>query len=496
MFILFVAMQCDAHCSEYTSCLKSSCSVETCDNLMVQAKDQHMCAQDTCVEGCQLKGCPEDYIYLNQSYTECVPASVCKPTCLVLNGVTYYEGEIIETDTCHTCRCNRGKKTCTGVPCSTTTTLAPTTPTTYIPKTARPYKDSEDVCKSGWSEWLNQDSLNIDGYSNANTKYNKPNLKDGDEEPLPSEMLLRNLKSSASCAQEFMRKIECRTVEGHLTPKETGEDVECSLERGLRGIGECHDFEIRVYCDCGDEIEVVTLPTGFGNLIEQTTKPYAVTNKWTVSTKRPQNTTKVTLGTTRSPFVPTKEPQIFTQAPSNSVHQKCDPSIPHVEYPGDCYKFLHCLPSTDGSWKFAENTCGPTMMFNPAAMICDWIASVKAMKPECGLEKVVHSTTQPLVETATIKIPPRCPAGQTWSECAIPCGSSCHYHEGFLRKLGVCNSGSRNCEPGCVDVGTVDCHGGQIRRDEKTCVDVADCTCMSHSGKLAKVGLFLKHQPS
>lgn len=478
-----LAMQCDVHCSEYTPCLRSSCPVETCENLLVQAKEQQMCAQDTCVEGCQLKGCPEGQLYLNQSYSECVPASVCKPTCLVLNTITYYEGDIIETDACHTCRCNRGKKTCTGVPCTTTTTAAPTT-TTAVPHTARPYKDSEDLCKSGWSEWINQDSLYTTDYMTAIKDYEKYDLKSGDDEPLPSEMLLRNLKSSASCGQEYMRKIECRTVGGHLTPKETGEDVECSLERGLRGIGECHDYEIRVYCDCGDLFDVVTLPTGFAQLIEvKPTQPFVVTQKWTVPTKQP--ITKST--TTKAPVTTTTESFPTSRAPWNSVAQTCNPSVPHVEYPGDCYKFLHCKPSSGGSWKFAEKTCGPSMMFNPAAMVCDWIATVKAMKPECGFERVEQGTQAPIIEATTVGVPPLCPDGKIWSKCALPCGSSCHHYGGYLRKLGICHSGSHNCEPGCVDIGTVECLKGQIRRDGKSCVELADCTCMSHSGKIAKV---------
>lgn len=440
-----------------------------------------MCAQDTCVEGCQLKGCPEGQIYLNQTYSECVPASICKPTCLVLDGVTYYEGEIMESDTCHTCRCNRGKKTCTGVPCTTTTEAPTTSTTTSSPITARPYKDSEDVCKSGWSEWLNQDSLNPTGYTASGTKYGNNNLKDGDEEPLPTEMLLRNLKSSASCSQEFMRKIECRTVGGHLTPKETGEDVECSLERGLRGIGECHDFEIRVYCDCGDEFEVVTLPT---RLDLKPTERYMATDKWT---KLHINVTKAPVETTKAPttlFLTTTE-----VSPRYRVHQKCNPTVPHVEYLGDCYKFLHCLPDSDGSLKFAEKTCGPTMMFNPVAMVCDWIESVKAMKPECGLQKIEQSitTTTTSTTTTTTNPPRRCPDGQIWSECAIPCGNSCHYYGGNLRKMGICTTASHNCKPGCVDAETSNCKQGQLRRDAKTCVDLADCTCMSHNGKLAKV---------
>ena len=51
-----------------------------------------------------------------------------------------------------------------------------------------------------------------------------------------------------------MTKIECRTVGDHKTPKETGHNVECSLENGLicsEIEKPCPDFEIRVYCECG-----------------------------------------------------------------------------------------------------------------------------------------------------------------------------------------------------------------------------------------------------
>jgi von Willebrand factor len=53
-----------------------------------------------------------------------------------------------------------------------------------------------------------------------------------------------------------MVDIECRTVKTHIPAKDTGLDVECSLERGLvckssmKGKA-CQDFEIRVRCECG-----------------------------------------------------------------------------------------------------------------------------------------------------------------------------------------------------------------------------------------------------
>lgn len=109
-------MQCDPTCSTYSPCI-SSCPVDTCDNIL-QNKEDRMCKEDTCVEGCQLKKCEEGYVYSNISFSECVPKASCRPICMTLKGITYYEGDIISTDNCHTCTCSRGKKMCTGVPCS------------------------------------------------------------------------------------------------------------------------------------------------------------------------------------------------------------------------------------------------------------------------------------------------------------------------------------------------------------------------------------------
>lgn len=53
-----------------------------------------------------------------------------------------------------------------------------------------------------------------------------------------------------------MVEIRCRSVKGHLTPKETGLDVECSLEHGLYCQSQpnhlCIDFEISVLCQCSE----------------------------------------------------------------------------------------------------------------------------------------------------------------------------------------------------------------------------------------------------
>lgn len=113
---LFKAMQCDPTCSNYHPCI-SPCPADTCDNLM-HPKNQRLCNTDVCVEGCKLKDCPEGSVYSNSSYSECVPKSLCKPVCLEENGVTFYENDIIVSDSCHSCKCSRGSKVCVGAPCS------------------------------------------------------------------------------------------------------------------------------------------------------------------------------------------------------------------------------------------------------------------------------------------------------------------------------------------------------------------------------------------
>lgn len=79
-----------------------------------------MCKEDTCIEGCEISKCQEGYVYSNNSYLECVPKSTCRPVCMMENDKTYFEGDIISSDKCHSCVCSRGKKVCTGVPCVTT----------------------------------------------------------------------------------------------------------------------------------------------------------------------------------------------------------------------------------------------------------------------------------------------------------------------------------------------------------------------------------------
>lgn len=117
--MIISAIQCDENCAKYSPCV-STCPIETCENLLVQSPMNKLCKEDVCIEGCQPKLCPHDHVFLNSSLSECVPRNVCKPVCLQIDDVTYFEGDLIEEDACHTCFCSRGKKSCKGSPCTTT----------------------------------------------------------------------------------------------------------------------------------------------------------------------------------------------------------------------------------------------------------------------------------------------------------------------------------------------------------------------------------------
>lgn len=361
-FYVISAMQCDPHCSEYKPCI-SACGVETCDNLLDQGKDDKLCAEDTCVEGCHIKPCPAGQIYLNDSYTDCVPKSVCKPICLSANGVDYYEGDVIKSDNCQTCHCSKGKQICIGVACTATSILPYHAPVIPVMN-----QDASVNCKPGWSEWINQERMSDVQKSKNLTKWD-------DVEPLPNAFMLKNYKNSAFCDADYMTEIDCRSVDSHLHPKVIGEDAECSLEKGLMCLGQCHDYEIRVFCNCNEDIEVFTIHS-----LDHTSPRYT------------------------EPIYRSKLIELTTPTPIVSHDSICNPAIQHVEKPGSCHEFYHCTMNTSGVWTFVEKTCGNDMMFNPQAMVCDHIDSVKRIKPECG--PIQKPTVKPIVQTQqpTVKL--------------------------------------------------------------------------------------------
>lgn len=80
--ISYTAMQCDPHCSDYKACTPA-CAVETCDNFLDQGIAERMCNRENCLEGCHIKPCEDGFIYLNDTYRDCVPKADCKPVCMV-----------------------------------------------------------------------------------------------------------------------------------------------------------------------------------------------------------------------------------------------------------------------------------------------------------------------------------------------------------------------------------------------------------------------------
>ncbi|XP_022121224.2 hemocytin [Pieris rapae] len=411
-------MQCDEECSNYNECI-SACPPETCDNTLDYAEIKAVCEQETCVEGCKAnKTCPEGTVYSNSSLKECVPRSKCKPVCMTLpDGTEILEGEVIEQDTCHTCRCSKKVRVCTGQPCSTeATTPEPTSPPETTPH------DEAFRCSDGWSEWINRGPSEIGPTGES---------KDVEPLPLPKEFL----SGTPMCKRDNMTKIECRTVGDHKSPKETGLNVECSLEKGLvcsEREKTCPDFEIRVFCQCEE------------------------------------------------------------------IFQCLDSTHPNHPHPTDCGKFYECIPNPGMPQPHAVlKDCPPGLMYHSTLMVCDWPAAVIADRPECGEETTVPSTkiaTEPTTvrttqaTSSTESTTSICPPGQVYKECAYPCDKLCDHFKRALQDKGQCFIGEK-CISGCVDqsVDNMKCEFGSLWRDEKTCVPVKDCTCQ-YEGKIIKPG--------
>ncbi|XP_026330001.1 hemocytin [Hyposmocoma kahamanoa] len=298
-------MQCDEDSWHYDSCV-SACPMETCDNTLYYPEIKTLCQYDACVEGCKPKvTCPEGFVYKDANFTDCVPRTTCRSICMTLpDGKEILEGEVVEEDDCHTCHCFKKQKICSGKPCATT---HPTVELLYT--TPPPLGNNQLKCLSGWTPWISRSNPKPESKGQSIVK-----------EPLPEMNELQI--GEPMCDSGMMKKIECRTIKDHKDAKETGLNVECSLERGLvcEGPGDlCPYFEIRVFCDCGE----------FQCL--------------------------------------------------DSVH----PNHPH---PTDCSKFYECTPDLMNPDKphTVLKSCGVGTLYNPVTMICDFPSAVLAVRPECG----------------------------------------------------------------------------------------------------------------
>ncbi|XP_070162344.1 hemocytin isoform X2 [Polyergus mexicanus] len=420
-------LQCDEKCSTYSACV-STCPRETCDNLMTVKHSSHLCAEDTCVEGCQFDSCLDGHVYRNASYTECISKSMCaKPFCIEIDGMTYYEGDRVSGDDCQSCFCSRGTVTCNGETCTSTTIANIAT----MPLT-EPQK-----CVNGWSMWINQD----------------PEVKGKkflDVEPLPSLMDLANMNGLAICDREHMVNIRCRSVKEHSSPKETGLDVECSLERGLYCQSHlpdlpCVDFEISVLCRCSEPI---------------------------------------THGENASTEIGPKE---------------CDVTHPNSPHPTNCQLFYHCVLTPTGH-ELVEKSCGPGTLYNSETQVCDWPAEVVRMRPECSIASGrttqtssgtewstnYENTAKKIVSTMNV-----CKNGETWSECAIQCTKTCQYYRHILMTQGHCNEGT-DCVAGCISIDQPTCPSYKFWRDGITCIEANHCPCISHDGNSVAPGAVRK----
>ncbi|BES96307.1 Hypothetical protein NTJ_09116 [Nesidiocoris tenuis] len=411
-------LQCDEKCSEYSPCV-STCPHENCDNLLTSKGPSSLCKQDTCIEGCLYKKCPEGQVYRNSTNFECIPTADCKPVCISVNGTDYFEGDLIESDNCHRCYCSRGRKTCSGEPCPQLTTEEP------------PFNESPITCVTGWSSWINSNN-------------HVPNSMENEVEPLP---LLRDFRLPSGsealagrCSVDKMVDIRCRTVEGHLNNKESGEEAECSLERGLFCTGTCSDYEIQVLCQC--EPVVSTLPTTVQTTSKTTTSP-------------PTTTTEV---------IPT-----------------CDiygPLRPHIS---DCGKYYQCMDTLEGP-QLVERECGGVLLFNSVSLFCDDAKTVIARRPECkGLEYQDEVTVK--ADYHANEVIEGCGADEIWDECAYDCEQMCH-HARLTTFITKCTFGVK-CIAGCRP--RFGCPVGKRWRDYRTCVSTSDCTC-SADGVIMKPG--------
>ncbi|KAL0131073.1 hypothetical protein PUN28_002574 [Cardiocondyla obscurior] len=434
-------LQCDEKCSTYSPCI-STCPRETCDNSMIVRDSSHLCMEDICVEGCQFQPCPEGQVYRDANYTECIAKSTCaKPYCIELNGVTYYEGDKISGDDCHSCFCSRGKVICKGEACVSITTTAKTI---FDPLT-EPQK-----CVDGWTTWINKNPM-IKG------------KKFLDVEPLPSLMDFANANGDAVCDKQYIIDIKCRSVKDHLSPKETGLDVECSLQRGLYCQSHpslpCIDFEISVLCRCSEPITY--------NIENATTE---------ASTEKKQNF-------------------------------ECDVAQPNLPHPTSCQLFYQCVLTLTG-YKLVEKSCGPGTLYNSEIHVCDWPTEVLRTRPECSgalgqttqasgkiewssntgnrYENTLSTTVKKIVTTTHV-----CRDGETWSECAIQCDRTCQYYNYILITQGHCNE-SIDCISGCVSTDRPICLSHMFWRDGNTCVEASHCSCRSHDGSSVAPGAIKK----
>ena len=72
---------------------------------------------------------------------------------------------------------------------------------------------------------------------------------------------MKGLANVPVCSVDQMVDIECRASATQISHKKTGDNVDCNLQFGLKcvpggikGRSTCHDYEIRILCDCSKSL--------------------------------------------------------------------------------------------------------------------------------------------------------------------------------------------------------------------------------------------------
>ncbi|KAG8236359.1 hypothetical protein J437_LFUL016579, partial [Ladona fulva] len=221
-------MQCDETCAHYSPCVQT-CPQQTCDNQYIYKSLTMLCNEDSCVEEGEVYMSLEDLNYCSRH------EKICKG-----KPCPYNESTTLEYTTMYVTS-----------PKSSTTFEYTTAPLLYSTTEYTTDMHKTSTCITGWSPWISNDRPQ---------GLKKP--MDVEDISTISSHLVKKYK--AICELEHMTNIECRVVGDHTDYKATGQNVLCSLEKGLicdplkeKGkVKPCLDYEIRVYCLC----EATTIP--------------------------------------------------------------------------------------------------------------------------------------------------------------------------------------------------------------------------------------------
>lgn len=132
-----------------------------------------------------------------------------------------------------------------------------------------------------------------------------------------------------------------------------------------------------------------------------------------------RKSSKIPATTQRSVYVSSKRPIVVEYVETIVPYyiRQCSPSAPLIDHPESCNKYLQCEKLLNGSFVYAEKSCGSDLMFNPETKDCTWPDDVALLKPECRDKPVlietwdlkVVTTQKPFVPTQRPFIPTEAP---------------------------------------------------------------------------------------